>query len=333
MIRKFVPIVVACLLLAATVAWAATTPAVQTGSATKPSDTTVLLHGVVNPGGSRTTYSFQYGVTPAYTGTSTPRVAGSGSKSVSVQETLGGLSPGTVYHYRIAATNSVGTTFGADRTFTTTGHPPPGAVTDLATAVTHTTATLTGTVVTQGQTTNAFFEWGTLPTYGVQTPAADVTAASTPTPVSYTLTGLAPGTTFHFRLVAAHSGFPDEYGGDQTFTTTPMTRWHARLTARTTPRRARRKPYGFTTVGTVVPAVTLPPGVGCTGIVRVRLLAGHRTVAFRRLALQSNCTYGVLIGFRHLIDHRVRTLRVIVKFGGNAYLRAAQATTRQAVLG
>jgi hypothetical protein len=38
---------------------------------------------------------------------------------VSESQTLTGLSPSTTYHYRIEATNSGGTTFGADQTFTT----------------------------------------------------------------------------------------------------------------------------------------------------------------------------------------------------------------------
>jgi hypothetical protein len=37
-----------------------------------------------------------------------------------VSESLAGLEPGTTYHYRIAATNSLGTSYGEDQTFTTT---------------------------------------------------------------------------------------------------------------------------------------------------------------------------------------------------------------------
>ena len=37
---------------------------------------------------------------------------------------LSGLTPLTVYHYRVVATNAVGTTYGRDRTFRTTVVPP-----------------------------------------------------------------------------------------------------------------------------------------------------------------------------------------------------------------
>jgi hypothetical protein len=41
---------------------------------------------------------------------------------VTESASLTGLRSGTVYHYRIEATNAAGTTFGADKTFTTARH-------------------------------------------------------------------------------------------------------------------------------------------------------------------------------------------------------------------
>lgn len=77
------------------------------------------LHGLVNPEGSPTTYHFEYGTTTAY-GHSTPvESAGSGAKDVAVEKTVLELEPESTYHYRIAATNAAGTTYGSDRTFTT----------------------------------------------------------------------------------------------------------------------------------------------------------------------------------------------------------------------
>jgi hypothetical protein len=46
-----------------------------------------------------------------------------------MNETLTGLSAGTTYHYRFVATNSLGTTGGADGTFTTAGTRPVTAAT------------------------------------------------------------------------------------------------------------------------------------------------------------------------------------------------------------
>jgi phosphodiesterase/alkaline phosphatase D-like protein len=331
--RKIVLIALVAAGAVAATAWAATTPSVVTGAATGVAKSGAVLHGTVDPGGSATTYTFQYGPTVAYGGVTAARKAGQGDKPVQVLAGLGGLAPGTVYHYRIEAANALGSALGADRIFATAGHPLPGVATAPPIAVGRTTATLEGTVVTNGETTSSYFQWGTAPTYGYQTAVANVTAATTPTGVAYTLTGLSPGTTFHYRLVAAHAGFGPELGADVAFTTVPLKRFRSTVTARTVPGRARHKPYLFTTSGTVVPLVALPPGVGCTGVVKVRFLLGNRTVAFRRAPVQANCTYLTGVGFRHRLDHATTRLRVKVHFAGNSYLRPASARTKRVRLG
>ncbi|HWF25383.1 MAG TPA: hypothetical protein VG275_08050 [Solirubrobacteraceae bacterium] len=331
--RKIVLMSVVVLLAAAAVAWAATTPAVVTGAATAVSTSAAVLHGTVNPGGSATSYNFIYGPTTSYGATSKTKRTGRGTEPLSVLAGLSGLTPGTLYHYRIEATNALGGGVGLDRTFTTTGHPPPEVVTDLATSVGRTTATLQGTVVSQNQATSWFFQWGGAPTYGEQTFGGLVSPAPGPTYVSYTLTGLSPGTTFHYRVVGEHTGFGPEYGLDQAFTTLPLNRWRARVIAHTTPARARHKPYLFTTTGVVVPSVALPPAVGCTGVVNVRFFLGTRRVGSHKAVVQANCAYATAVGFRHLIDHTATRLRVLVHFRGNPYLRPASARTRQVRLG
>ena len=331
--RKTVLLSLMASIAAAATAWAATTPAVVTGAATAVSNSGALLHATVNPGGAATTYNFEYGPTIAYGETSKTGQAGGGTKAVSVMQAIGNLTPGTLYHYRIEAANKLGSAVGGDRTFTTTGYSPPQVVTDLARGVGKTMATLEGTIVSQNEATNWLFEWGTSTAYGEQTFGAVVSPILGPSYVSYTLTGLAPGTTFHYRLVAAHAGSGPQSGLDQAFTTIPLKRWRAKVTARTMPRRARHRPYRFITSGTVVPRVALPPGVGCTGAVRVRFLFGHRTVAFRKAMLQSNCAFSTEVAFRHLIDHTSTRLRIVVRFSGNAYLRPASAQTRRVRLG
>jgi phosphodiesterase/alkaline phosphatase D-like protein len=75
------------------------------------------LNGTVNPNGLSTTYCFQWGTTTAY-GKITPfQSAGSGTGNVSVSANLTGLTPNTIYHYRLAAANSNGTNYGADSLF------------------------------------------------------------------------------------------------------------------------------------------------------------------------------------------------------------------------
>jgi hypothetical protein len=88
---------------------------VGTGSAT--------VSGTVNPVGQATTYHFEYGTSANY-GSQAPASpdpsAGQGTTGQTVSTPLIGLSPSTVYHYRIEATNASGTSYGADQTFTTT---------------------------------------------------------------------------------------------------------------------------------------------------------------------------------------------------------------------
>lgn len=99
-------------------------PGVETNSATDVTETEAVLNGKINPFGLPTTYYFEYGTTTAY-GSRIPAgieaVAGAGHGFKAFGRTIFGLTPGTTYHYRLVATNSVGTTEGPDRTLTTAG--------------------------------------------------------------------------------------------------------------------------------------------------------------------------------------------------------------------
>jgi hypothetical protein len=91
-----------------------------------------LFVPVANPDVQPGTVTFQYGTSPAY-GSSTPPAALSpnGAPPFSYFAMLNGLTPGTVYHYRVVASNPDGTVFGPDQQFTTsspaTPPPPPPA--------------------------------------------------------------------------------------------------------------------------------------------------------------------------------------------------------------
>jgi hypothetical protein len=96
-------------------------PAATTKAATGVTTTEATLNGTVNPEGQETTYHFEYGKTTSY-GTSIPvpsASVGSGLSNVEESKTITGLEAGTLYHFRIVATNVSGTTDGEDKTFTT----------------------------------------------------------------------------------------------------------------------------------------------------------------------------------------------------------------------
>src|ERR1700733_660433 len=95
------------------------------------------LTGSVQPNGLPTTAYFEYGLDAKYTGAGggaysqvTPAQSlGSDFLTHTVSVSVTGLAPNAVYHVRLVATNSAGTTVGPDVTFTTLKAPPPRAPT------------------------------------------------------------------------------------------------------------------------------------------------------------------------------------------------------------
>jgi hypothetical protein len=116
--RTLIAAIAASLLITASAQ--AAVPTVTTGGANSITQTTAKLHGTVKPNSEATTYHFEFGTTTAY-GTNTPEQgpipAGAGNTAVTAD--IGALAPGTVYHYRLVATNGSGSIPGKDRTFTT----------------------------------------------------------------------------------------------------------------------------------------------------------------------------------------------------------------------
>ena len=132
-------------------------PVVITNRATYIASYSARLKGTVDPHGLTTTVYFQYGTTISY-GLTTAIQSKTGNTYQNVAATIGGLTASTTYHFRIVATNSAGTRYGADRTFTTlspTG--PPVVITNPATLVASFSATLNGSVDPHGLTTNCSF--------------------------------------------------------------------------------------------------------------------------------------------------------------------------------
>ncbi|MET0557926.1 MAG: hypothetical protein ABW065_04565 [Solirubrobacterales bacterium] len=75
-----------------------------------------------------TTYRFEYGTTTSYGGVSEQFTAPLNYYLAPVSGAVTGLEANTAYHYRIVATNSAGTTYGPDGTFTTYPAPLGGGV-------------------------------------------------------------------------------------------------------------------------------------------------------------------------------------------------------------
>jgi hypothetical protein len=95
-------------------------PAVKTLAASELTQTTATLNGVVNANGLTSSIIFEYGTTTEYGQTIIPslnQINGKTETNVSVD--IYGLTPNTIYHYRIVASSSAGISKGSDLTFST----------------------------------------------------------------------------------------------------------------------------------------------------------------------------------------------------------------------
>jgi hypothetical protein len=202
-------------------------PVATTGAATNVTTASADLAGSVDPDGAGgiTACEFRYGPDTGYSEGSVPCAppASPGSPITSpaaVSAGLSGLTSGTVYHYRLFASNANGTNSGGDGTFTT-APAIEGVATAPASAVKNDSAELNGSFVGDGNDTHYYFEWGRTNAYGHTAPASPADAGSSPgqqdvPPIA--ISGLISDTTYHFRLVADDADGVVR-GQDETFTT------------------------------------------------------------------------------------------------------------------
>ena len=192
-------------------------PVAITNPATLIASFSAKLNGSVNPHGLTTSVYFQYGTTNSYGLTTAPQ-SRTGNTSQNISAHISGLTASTTYHFRIVTTNSAGTRYGSDRTFTTL--PPTGfpvITTKPATNVATSSATLNGLLDPHGLTTSVHFQYGTTTSYG-RTTAMQSHTGNTFRNIAANIVGLAGNTTYHFRIVATNS-VGTRYGSDRTFTT------------------------------------------------------------------------------------------------------------------
>ncbi|MEW6521349.1 MAG: carboxypeptidase regulatory-like domain-containing protein [Thermodesulfobacteriota bacterium] len=147
----------------------------------------------------------EYGPTTAYgTMVSDPNLGTSHSI------TLTGLSYGTLYHFRVASTNSDGVTQqSADQTFATLGSPLISDI--LVSNITGNSATVSWTT---DQATTSQVDYGKTTDYGLLVADTNFTTSH-----SMELNGLVSGTTYHFMITATNSVDLSSSSGDQVFDT------------------------------------------------------------------------------------------------------------------
>ena len=191
-------------------------PTVETTSATWIGTGSATLNGVLTGLGSAASVqmAFEWGLTTDYgnvTLSETVTVTGAFGCAIS------GLAPGTTYHFRVKAVGD-DTTYGEDLAFVTGTEPaaPPTVATTSATWIGTGSATLNGILTGLGSAASVqmSFEWGLATVYSNVTPSETVSVTGA---FECAISGLAPGTTYHFRVKAV--GDETTYGEDLTFMT------------------------------------------------------------------------------------------------------------------
>jgi Tol biopolymer transport system component len=192
---------------------------VQTKPATVTGTETATLRGSLRPEGSQYTECvFEWGLTSSFgyehTEPCQPEAdeipADTGVHKVSLP--LSGLQEATTYRFRLKATNGEGMIAGSNLTFDTFGGP---RITSIgARDATKTAVSLEAKINPSGFETTYRFEWGTGPAYGNVVFPQTIAAGEKPVRVATVLSGLATGTTYHYRLVAESGKGPVD-SGDQ----------------------------------------------------------------------------------------------------------------------
>jgi len=281
-------------------------PVVTTNPATLIASFSATLNGSVNPHGLTTTVSFQYGTTTAY-GSTTPMQTQTGNTYRNIAANISGLSANTAYHFRIVATNSAGTKFGADRTFTTlsvTG--PPVVTTNPASFIASFSATLNALLDPHGLPTSVHFQYGTTPIYGLTT-APQSRNGNTFQAVGANVAGLTANTLYHFRVVASNNA-GTTMSSDNTFTTLAatgppvvITNAAVNVTTSSATLNGSLDPHGLSTTvyfqygltasyGSVTPMQTQTGNTYRTITANISGLAPHTTYHFRMVASNSGGT-------------------------------------------
>ncbi len=197
---------------------------VVTGEASNVQPESATVSGTINPNGvALSACNFEYGSSASYGQSQacaeTPGEIGAGASPVEVHADLTGLTPGTIYHYRLAGANANGAGTGGDRTFIAPG--PPSVSAESVVTATRTEAEVEAKINPEFSAAAYHVDYGPSNAYGNTTPqSAPVGSDGSDHTVSTRITGLTPGATYHFRFVATNAVGATQ-GADSLFATYP----------------------------------------------------------------------------------------------------------------
>ena len=198
-------------------------PSISTAATTLINQNTATSGGnVTDDGGDTVTGRGVCWSTTANPTTQDDKTSETGTVGV-FASSLTGLTASTTYYVRAYASNSVGTAYGSQVTFTTTAIAivMPTVTTSPATAITSTSARVGGNVTDAGSA--AVTERGICyaTTQNPTTANTKVTATGTTGAFTSALTGLTASTTYYARAYATNAG-GTAYGAEVTIVTTAV---------------------------------------------------------------------------------------------------------------
>jgi hypothetical protein len=242
-------------------------PDVTSCSATEVTPTSARLNGQVNAlEAAGAQYHFDYGPSAGY-GLETLPTGITGNALTPVSATVTELLPGTTYHCRLAATDTAGLNAGglfnrgSDATFTTPSPRPEVSPEALVSDVTADSVLFHGSIKPNNGDTSYHFEYGRTTSYETALPDVGIGVGFAPISVEQASEApLAPGTTYHYALVARNPA-GETTGEDHTFTT---------LSA---------------------PATPLPPVVGSSGAIAVSATASTLAGIVDPKLLRTTCRF------------------------------------------
>ncbi len=195
-------------------------PILSTAEVSSVSSLTALSGGTIidDGGGQITIRGICWAITPSPTISDDTTSNGNGTGSYT--SNISGLQPATTYHIRAYATNSAGTAYGNDLTFTTDAIIPT-LTTTAAYNITLTSATSGGNITSNGGAvvSTSGICWGT--SHNPSRAGTHTTDGASIGIFTSNLTGLVPNTLYYVRAYATNSAGTG-YGNEVSFMTDPI---------------------------------------------------------------------------------------------------------------